>query len=300
MDLLTSKLVTSAHTFEVVPCLDDVSDDTSSTFEQFSSMIQLQYMSDLHLERIKYKYTFDKAGPILILAGDIGRFCDYEPYRDFLEEQCARYDAVILIAGNHEFYGSSREQGLEAAKRLMAEPSMHGRLHFLNRGRFDVPATDVTLLGCTLHSHIAPDYTRLTNDFERIQNWRVATHNAEHEMDYTWLRDSLSAIRQSEPHRKVVVTTHYAPHFDRASHPKNKNNGLAQCFSSHTLENIKKSVGLENVPFWIFGHTHWNTWRSVGRTTVTSNCLCNDGGNLSWWQKKLHYRAFDPQATAAI
>ncbi|KAK6409418.1 hypothetical protein LTR95_018314, partial [Oleoguttula sp. CCFEE 5521] len=46
-------------------------------------------MSDLHLERIDYKYEIVKAAPILILAGDIGRFCDYERYRDFLAEQCA-------------------------------------------------------------------------------------------------------------------------------------------------------------------------------------------------------------------
>ncbi len=44
----------------------------------------VQYMSDLHLERIKYDFDVDKAAPILILGGDIGRFCDLDSYTDFL------------------------------------------------------------------------------------------------------------------------------------------------------------------------------------------------------------------------
>lgn len=46
-------------------------------------------MSDLHLERIKYDFTITKDAPALVLAGDIGRFCDYNLSRGFLAKQCA-------------------------------------------------------------------------------------------------------------------------------------------------------------------------------------------------------------------
>ncbi|KJX92447.1 hypothetical protein TI39_contig5852g00007 [Zymoseptoria brevis] len=189
-------------------------------------MSLIQYMSDLHLERIKYNFTVTKAAPVLILAGDIGRFCDYDLYLDFLAKQCepGRFDIVLLIPGNHEFYGSSRDAGLAAAERLVNEPSMHGKLHLMNRGRFDLPGSDATILGCTLHSHIADGYTKLTNDFARIEKWSVKSHNAEHHTDLAWLRQSLLDLKEHEPKRQVIIVTHYAPTFKRVCHPKNENN----------------------------------------------------------------------------
>lgn len=50
--------------------------------------LSIQYMSDLHLERISYQYDILKAVPILILGGDIGCFCDYDRYCGFLSRIC--------------------------------------------------------------------------------------------------------------------------------------------------------------------------------------------------------------------
>ncbi|KAK5729360.1 hypothetical protein LTR17_011990 [Elasticomyces elasticus] len=207
-----------------------------------TSKTTLQYMSDLHLERVHYEHSVTPAAPVLILAGDIGRFCDYDKYRDFLTNVCNAYERVLLVTGNHEFYGSSREEGLEAAERLVHEPSMHGKLRFLNRDRVDIPGSDVTVLGCTFHSHIIPDYTALTNDFEQIRNWSVKAHNEEHAKDLQWLKASLKDIVKDEPQRKVVVVTHYAPMFKGISHPSNENNALAQCFSSSALDEVRREA----------------------------------------------------------
>ncbi|CAK1358937.1 unnamed protein product [Cercospora beticola] len=130
----------------------------------------VQFMSDLHLERVKYDFEITKAAPILLFAGDVGRFCDEALYRAFLAKQCSQFDKVLLIAGNHEFYGSSREEGLAIAQNLVEDEVMGGKLHFLNRTRFDIPNSSTTILGCTLHSYIAQDYIRLTNDFDRIKD----------------------------------------------------------------------------------------------------------------------------------
>ncbi|KAK4957888.1 hypothetical protein LTR10_004311 [Elasticomyces elasticus] len=187
--------------------------------------------------------------PVLILAGDIGRFCDYDKYRDFLKIVCNAYELVLLVAGN-EF---SREEGLEVAERLVCEPSLQGKLRFLNRGRVDIPESNVTVLGCTLHSHISPDYTALTNDFERIKNWSVKAHNEEHAKDPQWLKASLKDIVKNEPQRKVVVVTHYAPLFQGVAHPMNENNALAQCFSSSALDEVRREVNMPSASSWIFG-----------------------------------------------
>ncbi|SMQ47290.1 unnamed protein product [Zymoseptoria tritici ST99CH_1A5] len=267
-------------------------------------MARVQYMSDLHLERIKYDFTVTKAAPTLILAGDIGRFCDYEQYLKFLARLCepGQFESVLLVPGNHEFYGSSRDAGLTAAEKLVNEPSLHGKLYLLSRGRFDVPGTNHTILGCTLHSHIADGYTKLTNDFARIAEWTVKNHNAEHQKDLAWLKESLLHLKGSEPQRSVTIVTHYAPTFDLVTHPKNENNAVSQCFSSNALEDIRQAglVGRGSKVSWIFGHTHWNVRSRRGDVVLLSNQLCVDDKDLTWWQRKRSFRPFDPKAIISV
>ncbi|GIZ38729.1 hypothetical protein CKM354_000213400 [Cercospora kikuchii] len=239
----------------------------------------VQFMSDLHLERVKYDFEITKDAPILLLAGDIGRFCDEALYRAFLAKQCSQFDKVLLIAGNHEFYGSSREEGLAIAQNFVEDETMCGKLHFLNRTRFDIPNSSTTILGCTLHSHIAADYTRLTNDFNCIKNWRVRDHNAEHERDLKWLQITLAEI---------------------TSHPTHTNSNVSQCFCSNALEQMASWKGNEQVTDWKFGHTHWNAKFLIGAVLVQSNQYCNDSTKLSWWQKKTLYRPFDMKAKLRV
>lgn len=83
------------------------------------------------------------------MAGDIGRLVDYDAYLGFLGAQAARYEKVLLVLGNHEFYGAEHQHGLEAARRLVREPSLAGRVVLLDRARWDDPGSDLTVLGCT-------------------------------------------------------------------------------------------------------------------------------------------------------
>lgn len=114
-----------------------------------------QYISDLHLEvGQRYKsFAVPKIAPYLILAGDIGRLRDYGGLLASLAVQCAQFDRVFLVLGNHEFYGISRENGLQASKSLKVEPQLLGKLSILNRKRVDINRR-VSILGCTLHSYI--------------------------------------------------------------------------------------------------------------------------------------------------
>ncbi|CAK4032763.1 hypothetical protein TI39_contig5852g00007 [Lecanosticta acicola] len=261
--------------------------------------VAIQFMSDLHQEQHEYGFTAVRTAPTLILGGDIGRFRDYERYRGLLSRLCAQFELVLLIAGNHEFYGTTRAKGLEAATKLTQDPSMGGRLRFLNRDRVDLH-TNITILGCTLHSRIAPGYTRLTNDFKRISEWSVEAHNEEHERDLQWLQASLRKLRVEEPKRQVIVVTHYAPMFERVCHPQNELNDVSQCFSSTALEYLRQSEVLGSVSHWIFGHTHWNVNIKSGNLHVVSNQMHNDNRNLSWWQRKRLYVPFKPQVRLDI
>lgn len=72
--------------------------------------VAIQYMSDLHLERLNYQWTITPAAPILLLVGDVGRLSDLSKYRSFILHCCAKYTKILLVAGNHEYYGTSHEK----------------------------------------------------------------------------------------------------------------------------------------------------------------------------------------------
>lgn len=255
----------------------------------------IQFMSDLHLERTNYNHDISQAASHLALVGDIGRFSDFDGYVAFLEKQCQQFDKVFLIAGNNEFYGSSHREGVDAAQRLIDMPSLRGKLAFLNRNRFDLTGS-IIVLGCTLHSHIEPEHTQLNKDFERIKEWTITDHNEEHGLDLKWLQASLQQIADTEPDKRVIILTHYAPSFQNTCHPMHENNAVSQCFCSDTLEAFKGWRGSEQVTNWIFGHTHWNTRFKFGNTVVQSNCMQNQPRNLSWWRRLMIYRPFDERA----
>ncbi|OAA57730.1 Ser/Thr protein phosphatase [Cordyceps fumosorosea ARSEF 2679] len=70
---------------------------------------RVQVLSDLHFE-IGQQYaafTLPVAAPYLLLAGDIGRLVDYSGYLSLLAAQAARFEAVLVVLGNHEFCGMS-------------------------------------------------------------------------------------------------------------------------------------------------------------------------------------------------
>lgn len=100
-------------------------------------------------------YYIPPKAPYLILAGDIGRLKDYQAYLGFLRRQCASFTKVFLVLGDHEFFGVARSEGLDLVTNLANEPGCHGIV--LNQTRIDLDTSDVTILGCTLHSKIPSD-----------------------------------------------------------------------------------------------------------------------------------------------
>jgi len=256
-----------------------------------SSRPSFQILSDLHLEIGQQYLAFQVpvSAPYLILAGDIGRFIDYSSYLAFLKSQCSRFTKVFLIPGNHEFYETSHGDGLELARKLETEPELDGRLVLCHQRRFDVPGSDITILGCSLWSHIpndAQDVVRMKiNDFKKIKDWSVEAHNHAHQSDLEWLRAEIEAIQhqQNTPvgdndddgrtngegnrlssrnhqskqkKRSILVITHHAPCKDGTSEPRLASNPWNSAFATDLLSGGHE---WQDVKLWIFGHTHYST-----------------------------------------
>ena len=261
--------------------------------------MRVQYMSDLHLESCGYEFQFPKRAPCLVLGGDIGRLSDYEQYAEFIFKQCDRYDHVVLILGNHEFYGCDHKEGITKGTELAVDRRAQQKLKVLYRGAWEIPGTNSVLLGCTLYSTISPQCTRLSLDFNRIADWSVEKHNKEHQLDLAWLRSKIKTISSVSPNKKIIVVTHFSPCFEGTSSPVHKSREGSECFCSNTLGVVQRKFPEARLTHWISGHTHWNFRFRRGGTVVLSNQMRSDTKGISWFES-MQRRSFKSSATLKI
>ncbi|ELR14992.1 Ser/Thr phosphatase family superfamily protein [Acanthamoeba castellanii str. Neff] len=134
------------------------------------AVVRFQLVSDLHLE---FPGCLDKLphipanAPILCLLGDIG-YPNKANYRAYLLEQADRFEHVLVVAGNHEYYN---QESVQHADRLIDEIcAERDNLHYLNKR--SVRVGDVLFLGCTLWPYIPPESISkvwtMCNDYRRI------------------------------------------------------------------------------------------------------------------------------------
>ncbi|KAK8204314.1 hypothetical protein M8818_005159 [Zalaria obscura] len=254
--------------------------------------LDFQILSDLHLELASQHedYDFGVSAPYLILAGDIGRLINHDAYLSFLRRQSARYDHVYLVLGNHEFYGSSYREGLARAESLTNDPSLNGKVTLLHRQSADVhhprqpSAPPVTILGCTLWSHIPETDAEIVRgkvkDYKNIDGWTVAEHNRAHSEDLTWLRETLARAKGADysadiagSGRRTIVVTHHAPIKAGASSPRHADNSWTSAFATDLPELLCSEAAalVRHIHWWIFGHTHYSTEFIQNGIRVVSN-----------------------------
>ena len=83
--------------------------------------MKIQFASDIHLElsdnsRFMKSVPFEVTGDVLVFAGDTGYLRDRSlPNLKFWKWASANYREVLLVPGNHEFYGNGAQGGLSVA-----------------------------------------------------------------------------------------------------------------------------------------------------------------------------------------
>lgn len=225
------------------------------------SMVLFQIASDIHLEvNHEYaSYNIPAAAPYLILAGDIGQLSEYEEYLSFLERHTKEFKLILLVLGNHEFYGADHPTGVETARKLVLDARLDGKVVFLDGSTYHVADSDISVLGCTLWTSIPDDKVETVmsrvKDYQYIKDWSAQVHNQCHDRDLTWLQNEVGSIYRRFPERKLIIVTHHAPCSNQTSKPQYANNPWNCAFASDIIQ----SGTLPGVYVWVFGHTHYST-----------------------------------------
>lgn len=249
-------------------------------------MVKLLILSDLHNEVRSSSPTLkveriETEADMVVLAGDI-----HEGVQAPMWARLAFPDKeIVLVAGNHEFYGRYWNRNLYK----MREKSVELGVHFLENEAVEL--FGVRFLGCTLWTDYclygeekrreSMTYAQIfMTDFRLIKLDRKTGENQDfkqlrvtklipqltlrrHVQSVEWLDQQLAL---GDPDRTVVVT-HHAP-LGQSIPEYFQGDKLSPAYAS----NLTRLVGRSKL--WIHGHIHDNSDYEYGMTRV----ICNPRG----------------------
>jgi predicted phosphodiesterase len=230
--------------------------------------MRLHVLSDLHLERAPFDQPAADADAV-ILAGDVAPgIAGVSWAREWAGDR-----PVLMVAGNHEFYGHAMPELVEEMRAAAAGSAVH----ILENDAVVIGGT--RFLGCTLWSDFAFDGVerlersmalcrRVVNDYKQIR-WEPedrpllpADTLALHLASRQWLAEQL-ALPHAGP---TVVITHHVPLVTRTP-PEGPLRALAGAFAS----DLTPLIGGDSAALWIYGHTHVAADLDHAGTRILSN-----------------------------
>lgn len=244
---------------------------------------KIQLVSDLHLDIWNNRRAFDhlvsdlrpEDRSTLVIAGDLGehQFLMEQAYEVF-ECLCDKYEEVIYVAGNHEYYGSSYERTQERLKTLDARLS---NLYCLENETLESRVGLVA--GTTLWFRDGPYnrmFEKLMNDFRFIEDFRSWVYEVNAKSI-----DFLADLARSEERKPDLVITHHLPCRKSVSahYAHDRTNLYFLCDVSETLLDMSPKV-------WVHGHTHVPCSYWLGDTEVHCNPRGYPGENRTVYEPR--------------
>ena len=228
--------------------------------------LNIKILSDLHFEHHKddgrgfIKSLSSDGVDVLVLAGDI---TSQALMKSTLKLFCDKFKYVVFVLGNHEYYGSNRNDVVATA--WLAHQD-NKNLHWLDNTTCVIEGQ--RFVGTTLwfrQSISTTLYRDSINDFFEIEGFDSWVY----ELNHTSLKFLEEEMREGD----VAITHHL---------PSNKSVGLKyerssiNCFFVCDIENI---IAEKGPALFIHGHGHSSSEYFIGDTQVVSNPFGYNGEN---------------------
>lgn len=226
--------------------------------------MKVQIVSDLHLEfltivqviEVAEKISYNTSADVLVLAGDI---CSLnkrssENLSYFLDRVQDKYEDVIYVMGNHEYYGTSYSDVKELMKKTV---KYRPNLSVLENE--SVTIGDITFYGTTLWFEETVKSSLIKynlSDYRCIKEFTP----------YEYCREAIKFIKGIEDtESKKVLITHHVPH-SRFISPKYVEHEM-NCFYLNEIGQYLNKFDLVT-----FGHSHDSVDHQFSnRTKAVSN-----------------------------
>jgi predicted phosphodiesterase len=239
--------------------------------------MNIQILSDLHLDAGGlHRPRLAPGADLVIVAGDV--CAGAAKGMRVLREHVPRPTPIVMVLGNHEFYGLGHASELSSARRAAEEHDitfLENELAWFGGIRF-VGATlwtDYALFGRDTRDDCMQVARAGLNDHRMIGllgsgGPRFLPSDAEecHRRSRIFIETSL---KHAVPGQPTVVVTHHAPH-EKSVAPQFRNSLLTAAFVS----DLSAMIEAYQPTLWVHGHTHTSFDYRVGATRV----LCNPAG----------------------
>lgn len=247
-----------------------------------------------HKEMPEYEYLWkppvmeNDSETVLVIAGDMwdeNRFFvrRYGEPSSWLEQVAPRFKAIVMVLGNHDYWGSTLLDAVPDAKAGIQALGLNN-VHLLERD--SVVIDNVKFLGGTLWtnfdnanpismmaaSSVMRDYIyiRLGNGQYR----KINTSDIYSQFDRTKKFITANA-KPDNPEQKVVVVTHMAPSYESvAPMYRNESEAISNSYYYSSMEPLMLYEDGVKIDYWFHGHTHTYFDYKIGNTRV----MCNPRG----------------------
>lgn len=239
--------------------------------------MKFHLVSDLHLDAWMSRNDFfiydllPEGDETLIIAGDL---CEIAHLRDYgaeiFGELCGKYQNVIYVAGNHEYYGTDYQGFQDRFRRL---EGMFDNLFCLEDE--SIVIGDVSIAGSTLwfrNTPMNPVFENQLADFTYIQDYR------------NWVYDRNEAaveFLQNLPEVDLIIT-HHLP-CSKSVDAKYANEATNLYF----LCDISGVILDKQPKVWCHGHTHIACEYQLGETQVICNPRGYPGENAKGYEARV-------------
>lgn len=261
--------------------------------------MKIQVLTDLHLEFGQFTLH---GGEVLLLCGDVTvanlmrpnrtdkdarRFANR--WKQFFHTECAKYDRVFYIMGNHEHYHGLFENTPE----ILREALEGTNVRLLDKEFVDLN-DKWRLFGGTLWTNYNNgDWFAMQAAKDKMNDHHIirklhegnepvighektpfvgnfTTHDAKEEFEKTVKALSDGCYDWQHIDRPTIVMTHHCPTY-KSIHQRFAGDILNYAYSSDLSEFI---MDHPNIRYWFHGHTHYNFDYEVGNCRV----ICNPRG----------------------
>lgn len=238
-------------------------------------------LSDIHAE-INGEVALELAegADVVVAAGDIHN--GVEAGFAYLRRSLGPGVPVVMVAGNHEFYGRDMDEERALAGRAAEDhgvvwldgcEAVIGGVRFLGATLW----TDYDLLGTDLRAQSMRVAGLAMNDHRLIRVGERTFTPADARALHLTARDGLAAALARPFGGPTVVVTHHAPH-ERSVARRYLCNPLNPAFVSDLGDLFAKDAPV----LWVHGHTHAYLDYRVSATRVVCNPLGYRGENTGF------------------
>jgi predicted phosphodiesterase len=235
-------------------------------------------ISDIHIDCNKPDEVILKEddSDVIVVPGDI---CSIHNFAQWVEAQCNKYKAIVIVLGNHDYWKMSVDNAHRKWKEGLSKKlpqDLFDRIHILEKEYVDIGDTryfgttlwtdmdkmDVSSMQAIKESMVDYKRIRMLNGARRLTPQDVIK---EHIKAKEWLT---KAVELPWEGHKVIVT-HHAPSFD-SLYPFFGKDSVSGAYASD-LEDMLQHAVSNQVFTWVHGHTHAATRYEINGLNIIVN-----------------------------